>query len=444
MNVSLHREIPLNTEYDVIVAGGGPSGCAAAVASARGGARTLLIEATGALGGIGTSGLVPAWCPFSDGEKIIYKGIAEEVFTLTKREMPHIARDAADWVPIDAEVLKRVYDRLVAGAGADVLFHTFIGGVELDGDRISHVIAVNKAGLSAYRAPVYVDCTGDADLVAHAGLSFEYGDGASGEVQPATHCFTVTNVDEYAYRTGPTVHMSKKDCAIYDIVRSDKYPLVVDGHSCNCLVGPRAVGFNAGHLWEVNATDPASVSKALPLGRELARQIHEGLKEFMPAQYGASHLTGTAAVLGTRESRRIIGEYRLTLDDYMQRRSFPDEIGRNCYFIDVHTALGDREKVLSGELSEEANWAGYEKGESHGIPYRCLLPKGLKNVVVAGRTIACDHSVQGSVRVMPPAMVTGQAAGTAAALSALAGVMPHALDVGMLRDKLRADGAYFL
>ena len=442
MQVRLEQSIPLNDAYQVIVIGGGPTGCAAATAAARSGAKTLLIEASGVLGGMGTQGLVPCWCPFSDKQRVIYAGIAQEVFESTKAAMPHIAPTDVDWVAIDVEVLKRVYDRLVTGAGADILFQTFVAGIQMDGERVDYIIAGNKSGLTAYRAPVFIDCTGDADLVAHAGLPFEYGDPVGHDVQPSTHCFTVSNVDEYAYATGPKMHMSRKDCPIYDIVSDPAFPLVTDGHSCNSLVGPRTVGFNAGHLWKVNATDPMSLSKAIVDGRELAYQLHEGLKKYFPSAFGASFLVTTASVLGTRESRRIIGDYALTLDDYMQRRSFPDEIGRNNYFIDVHIPVEVREKVNAGEISEEAGFARYGEGESHGIPYRCLLPKGLSNVLVAGRTISCDRDVQGSVRVMPVVLVMGQAAGTAAAMAVQAGCDPRGVDVPALRAKLREDGAY--
>jgi hypothetical protein len=429
--------------YDVIVAGGGPAGCAAAVASARTGAKTLLIEASGSLGGMGTIGLVPAWCPFSDQKKVVYRGIAQEVFENLKAVTPHARPSDYDWVPIGAEALKRVYDRLVEGSGADVLFNTQVCDAVMENSRIGCVIASNKLGLSAYRAKVYVDCTGDADVVAHAGGRCFYSD-ETGDVQPATHCFTVANVDEYAYRTGPEIHMSFKDCPAYGIARSGKYPLVTDGHSCNNLVGPSTVGFNAGHLWNVDPRDPVSLSKAMVKGRELAHQFHEGLKEFHPSAYAASFLVSTAQAMGIRESRRIEGEYTLTIEDYMNRASFPDEIGRNCYFVDVHITEAESKLVAEGKLDEEAGFAKYAPGESHGLPYRCLVPKGLDNVVAAGKIISCDRRVLGSVRVMPPSLVTGQAAGTAAALSVLSGTAMKDVPVDELRKKLKEDGAYFL
>lgn len=444
MNLSFSREIPLNDSYEVIVAGGGPAGCAAAAASASTGAKTLLIEASGVLGGMGTSGMVPAWCPFSDKEKIIYRGIAQKVFEATKAAMPHIDKDALDWVPIDAEALKRIYDDLVTEAGADVLFHTMISAVDFSDGQLNYVVVSNKSGLTAYKSPMFVDCTGDGDLVAWSGLPFEFGSEDTHEVQPATHCFQITNVDEYAYATGPRMHSSIPDCPVYDIVRDEKYPLVKDGHSCNSLVGPRTLGFNAGHLWDVDATDPFSVSKALMQGRKLAHQFHEGLKEYYPSAFAASFLSATAPVMGIRESRRVVGEYTITLEDFLARRTFEDEIGRNSYYIDVHQSESEREKGNSGEFNSDMRVEHYGPGESHGIPYRSLVPLGAGNLLTAGRNVSCDHLVLGSVRVMPTALVTGQAAGTAAAMIALEGLNTHTLDVQKLRAKLREDGAYFL
>lgn len=441
MNIQFSKDIPLNNQFDIIVVGGGPSGCAAAISAAREGASVLLIESTGALGGMGTNGLVPAWCPFSDRTKVVYRGIALEVFEKAKANMKHVKAGDLDWVPIDPEALKRVYDQMVVDAGVTVLFNTQVVSAVNTDKKIEYIVATNKAGILAYQSKIYIDCTGDADLVAMSGLSFEYGEEGSGEVQPSTQCFAITNVDEYHYHNSPFLHMNNPDCAIYDIARSEKYPLVVDPHCCNSLIGPRTVGFNAGHLWNVDSTNPFIVSEALIKGRQLAYQLHQGLKEYLPETYGASYLIATAPSMGIRDSRRIIGEYKITFKDYIERRSFPDEIGRNCYFLDVHHSIDKNEKIINGESNGEEEWESYSDGESHGIPYRSLIPKDIKNLLVAGRSIACEHRVQGSVRVMPVCLVTGQAAGTAATL-ACDTFDVRDIDTNNLRNILRRNGAY--
>ncbi len=195
------RAVPLDDRWDVLVVGGGPAGCTAAAAAAREGAKTLLVEATGCLGGMGTGGLVPSWMTFGDGEKLVVRGMAERVFNACKQGMPHTE---AQWQlgPIDAELLKRIYDDLVTDAGAEVLFNTQMAAVEMgETGSVAALLLCNKTGLTAYRAKVYVDCTGDGDLAAWAGAEFAKGDDA-GDMMPATHCFVLTNVDEYAYRYG--------------------------------------------------------------------------------------------------------------------------------------------------------------------------------------------------------------------------------------------------
>lgn len=443
MNHNLSLNIPLDDSYDVIVVGGGPAGCTAATAAARAGAKTLLIESSGCLGGSGTSALVPAWCPFSDKEKMVYRGLAEKVFTLAKQGMAHVKAEAMDWVPIDAERLKRVYDDLVLGAGAGVLFHTMLSAVETDASGwVDTIVTTNKAGLRAWKAAVYVDCTGDADLTAWAGGAFHKGDASGQRLMPATHCFTLSNVDEELYRTGPMLSAGNPNSPIFAILNSGKYPLIPDAHCCNNLVGPGAVGFNAGHLFDVDNTDPKSVSDALVLGRKMAAQFRDALAEHHPA-FAKAFLVATGAQVGIRETRRIIGDYTLTLEDYMQRRSFPDEICRNSYFIDVHWAKDE----IAKDPDQHAKWdqsnIRYNPGESHGIPYRCLLPKALKNVLVAGRSISAEQVVQGSIRVMPVCLAMGEAAGMAAAMAAnRSGSNVHNVDPQALRQQLRDAGAY--
>lgn len=444
MNYQLKpMEIPYDDSYDVVVVGGGPAGVCAAYAAAREGAKTLLIEATGALGGMSTMGMVPAWCPFSDREKIIYRGLAERIFEEGKRQMPSVDPKMLDWVPINPEIMKRIYDDLMLEVGADVLFGTMLSTVDAADGRINAVIVTNKAGLTAYAAKIFVDCTGDGDLSAFAGAEFHMGlDDDPDEVQLATHCFELGGVDDDAYRTGPRLHPNNKESPIYQIVKDDRFPEINTTHCCNTYVGKGAVGFNAGHLQHVNATKPFELSRAYMKGRRHAYEMSLALREYHPA-FKDAYVLETAPLMGIRESRRIVGDYTLTADDYLNRASFPDEIARNSYYLDVHRTPKELAALKSKPADVRNTDARYGKGESHGIPYRCLTPKGFENLLVAGRIISCDRRILGSVRVMPNCLTTGEAAGLAAAMSAQEGVSVHGIDTDALRAKLRGYGAYF-
>jgi hypothetical protein len=437
------RQIPLDDSWDVIVVGGGPAGCTAATAAAREGARTLLIESTGCLGGMATAGLVPMWAPVGDQERNIYLGLAEKVRSTCSAGMPHIDPRNLGFTPLDPERLKRIYDDLVLGAGAKVLFHTQLCAVDTDGKgTVATIVLSNKAGLSACRAKVYVDCTGDADLAAWAGAAFEKGDDA-GDMQPGTLCFVLTNVDDYGYLNGPRRSLRDPNNPIYKILASGKYPQIPDTHMCNNPIGPRTVGFNAGHLWKVDNTDPVSISKAIVQGRKIAAAYRDGLAEFQPDAYGGAFLVSTASLVGIRETRRVVGDYMLTFEDYQTRRSFDDEIGRNSYYIDIHVASAKDAQRIEDLKKFDGTCFYYGKGESHGVPYRCLTPKTLRNVLVAGRSISCDRAVQGTIRVMPLCMVMGEAAGMAAAhATSLPGCNVHAVDTKRLRARLKEEGGY--
>ncbi|MFP3937804.1 MAG: FAD-dependent oxidoreductase [Phycisphaerae bacterium] len=438
------RRIPLDDSWDVIVVGGGPAGCTAATASAREGARTLLIEATGCLGGMGTSGLVPAWCPFSDKERIIYGGLAEKVFHESRKGVPHVPPERMDWVPINPEQLKRVYDDMVTEAGATVLFNTLLADVQPgDSGPADSLIVAGKGGLAAYRAKVYVDCTGDADLASWAGAGFQMGDKKTGELQPATHCFIFSNVDTYAFLYETRLHAKDAASSIGAILESGRWPRIADRHLCNTLIGPGTVGFNAGHLWDVDNTDPVSISRALMEGRKLAADFRDALAEFAPKAFANAYLAVTGSLMGCRETRRIVGDYELTIDDYLARRTFDDEICRNSYWIDIHTAKEEISASREDWSVVSGRYEHYGPGESHGIPYRCLRPKGLSNVLVAGRSISCDRPTQGSVRVMPTCLAMGEAAGLAASLAAGADEPDiRDVDIADLRGRLRKYGAY--
>ena len=444
------RQLPLEDGWDVIVAGGGPAGCTAAAAAAREGASTLLVEATGALGGMGTSGLVPWFCGYGDGERIIARGLAERVRLALRDGMPHLKaameRNELAAPAIDPELLKRVYDDMVVEAGAKVRFHSQLCSVERGDDgQIEALVIANKSGLSACRAKVYVDCTGDGDLAAWAGATFEKGD-EDGNMQPATHCFMITNVDQYALHTGASVHFYDPNSPIWPAVKSDTYPLIEELHSCSMELGPKTYGFNTGHVFGVDNTDPDSVSDALIRGRQMAAQYRDAFAEFHPA-FATSLLVATGSLLGVRETRRIVGDYMLTVNDYRTARHFDDEICRNAYGIDVHRSKAETLELSKRSIEELKEWNRkvtdhLERGTSLGVPYRCLTPRGLRNVLVAGRCISTDRQTNGSVRIMACCLNTGEAAGLAAAMAAADSGDVHAVDTGGLRTKLKNHGAH--
>lgn len=442
MEYRLTKSIPLIEDYDVLVAGGGPAGCAAAIAAARNGAKVLLLEQTFMLGGAATAGLVNAWTPFSDGIRVTYGGIAQEVFRRTKAQMYHIPKDALNWVSIDPEALKSVYDRMAAEAGVHVLFGSSLTGVELEAPgTVGCLLVSNKAGLTAYKARIYIDATGDGDLCAWAGAKWVLGDG-QGNTQPATHCFQLSNVDEYGYRRGGkmTLHPQNPDSPIHKIVEDPKYG-IADKHICASFIGPGTMGFNAGHLWGIDATDPESLSAAVVQGRAQASAFRDALGAYFPRAFADAFLTQTAPHMGIRESRRILGDYVFTLEDYLNRSTFPDEICRNHYFVDVHPTPAEAAD-RSGWHSDD-RYEKYRPGESHGIPYRCLTPKGLTNVLTAGRCLSCDHASQGSLRVMPACLTTGEAAGIGAALALREKTIDvHKPPIREIRKLLRENGAY--
>ena len=446
------RELPFNNDFDIIVAGGGPSGCTAAAAAAGEGAKVLLLESGGCLGGMATAGLVTSWAPFSDGEKPVYRGLAQTILDRAKSGIRHIPRGMLDWVPIDVEKLKRVYDDILAEYGVSVLFNTSVVGADTDNNgKMMAVIAANKSGLTAYSAKVFVDCTGDADLTAFGGGKFQTDGDKDAEPMPSTLCFTVANVDTYAYlydprygqlTAGGMLLSSNPESFVKYLPDDSRFPNIKDTHMCNDLVGPGVLGFNAGHIFNVDATEPSSVSRALALGRVIAEEYCRAFSLYFPEAFANAFLVETAPSVGIRESRRILGRYTLTLDDYFKRAQFEDEIARNCYYLDKHLTESELELERRGKLQEKQKYENYKKGESHGIPYRCLVPEGLKNVLVAGRTVSCEKTVQSSLRVMPCCLAMGQAAGTAAALAAASGRDAADIDCDRLRSILREKGAY--
>lgn len=453
--------LPSAGSYDVVVVGGGPAGCAAAIAAAREGSATLLIEQYGFLGGMGTAGLVPAWCPFTDGEKPIVRGLALSILEEMKTGMPHLPRASLDWVPIDPELLKVIYDRRVNDAGAEILFLTHFVDVsaaapsspvparaarQKAGDDHAHIGVVihNKSGLQRVDARVVIDCTGDADVAVSAGAAYEKGDPDTGELQPCTMCFVLAGIDNERLQPWLWADNAKNlllKPAIAAAKAAGDLQIAEEGANV-AFQSETTIGLNFSHVFDVDATDAAQLSRAQIEGRELTRHLTEFMRKYVPGCEKA-YLVSSGVQIGVRETRRIVGDYVLTLEDYLARRSFPDEIARNAYYIDIHLSKKEWERQAGHPINWDAKTHQYKPGESHGIPYRCLLPRGLVSVLVAGRCISTDRAVQGSVRTMPNCLAMGEAAGCAAALAVAAhGGDVRAVDTQVLRQRLRERGAY--
>ena len=429
----------LNEEYEVIVCGGGPAGCTAAIAAAREGAKTLLLEASGMLGGMATLGMVNAWTPVHDGVRVVHGGLAKKIIEENRATMPHLDQEKWNWVPINYEPLKVMLDRMVTESGARVLFHSHVCGVEMRDERnIDVVLVANKAGLTAYRAKVFIDCTGDADLYAWAGKEYHKGD-ELGRLQPGTMCFAVSGIDPEGYKTMNDPYYNgvgkKREALLHKIMAEGKYD-IPDDHLVIQKMAYDTFTFNAGHVYGVDATDPASKSRACMQGRRVAWELKNAFTEYAPC-FKDSLMLQTGATIGLRESRRIIGDYTFTMNDYINRASFPDEILRGIYPIDVH----EEEVGMVRNTLEE--YEHYGKGESYGLPYRCLCPRDLDNVLVAGRTISSDRISNGSLRIMPCCMNAGEAVGIAAKFCCdMEKADIRSVDTQALRKRLIEHGAY--
>ncbi|TBL76665.1 FAD-dependent oxidoreductase [Paenibacillus thalictri] len=429
------HQLPVSHTPDVVVLGGGAAGIAAAIAAARNGVDTLLIEQRGYLGGMGTAALVPAFCPYTDGEKPVIRGIGLELLEKMKQaagaDFMSKYKDWLNWVPIDVETLKRVYDEEVLGSGANILFHTVADQVLLDGDRISGLVISNKSGRSVVQAKLYIDASGDADLAALSGVPFQSG-GEQGELQPGTMCYVVTGADQARFEQFLEETGEHKQL-VNTVTQAQQNGDLPEGRkriSGMAWITESIVGFNFGHIFGIDGTNAEDLSRAAIEGRKLIDTQIRFLRKYVP---GFEHirLVHSGDQVGIRETRRIEGDYTLVVEDFLAMRTFEDDIARNSYFIDIHLANADSTMTIKH----------LPKGESHGVPYRCMLPKGKSNLIVAGRAVSSDRPVQGSLRVMPNCFAMGQAAGVAASIANTGGGFRE-VPIAELQRKLVEQGAW--
>ncbi|MGG1554131.1 FAD-dependent oxidoreductase [Paenibacillus ferrarius] len=430
------QQLAVSYTPDVVVIGGGATGVAAAIAAAREGADTLLIEQRGYLGGMGTAALVPAFCPYTDGEKPVIRGIGLDLLEKMKQAAgPDFLgryKEQLDWVPIDVETLKRVYDTEVLASGAKVLFHTVADQVLLEGDRISGIVISNKTGRSVVQAKLYIDASGDADLAALAGVPFQVG-GEQGELQPGTMCYVVTGADKARYDQylKESGHHPQQEELVSEAQKNGDLPEGRKRISGKAWITDSVVGFNFGHIFGIDGTKAEDLTRAAIEGRQLIETQIRFLKKYVPG-FENIVLVHSGDQIGIRETRRIQGDYTLVVEDFLSMRTFEDDIARNSYFIDIHLANAGAAMTIKH----------LPKGKSHGVPYRCMLPQGKSNLIVAGRSVSSDRPVQGSLRVMPNCFAMGEAAGIAAAMAGAEGTGFRDISVPELQRRLVAHGAW--
>ncbi|GAB2892997.1 FAD-dependent oxidoreductase [Paralcaligenes ginsengisoli] len=437
------RQVPLYGEYDVVVLGGGPAGILAAATAGRHGARVLLLERYGFLGGMGTAAGVSNFCGLHanvHGEiRQVVHGTADELLDRMRRldglNEPHLIFGKIHAQAYDISAFKCAADELLGACGADVLFHALATGlVKNQQGQVDTLFLETKSGRRAVRARCFIDCSGDGDLAHWAGIPYEKGTGAGQMLYP-TLMFKVGNVD--AARAGEAW---KQIPALMDEAEASgefKFP------RRGAIVRPQRHAYE----WRVNVTqlsqpdgsaadgtDAGSLSRGEQEGR---RQIVDYLR-FLRAKvpgFENAYVLDIAPQLGIRETRRIQGEYSLTQDDVLNCADFEDTIGVNGWPLELHVA-GD------------VKWMWPPIPESRGynqLPLRMIVPRGdagVNNVLVAGRCASMTHEGQSAARVSGSCFVMGEAAGTLAALSLGRGMALRDFPIGELQDVLRENGVF--
>jgi len=453
-HILVHDEVPVTKRFQVVVAGGGPSGLSAAVAAARNGADVLLIERNGFLGGVGTAGLCPT---FMGSDPLIIRGFAGEM--VDRLESFGCLINGFNTF-YDAEIMKYACNEIATEAGVKLLFDTVISRAIVDGGFVQGVVVLNKSGNQAIRANVVIDTTGDGDVAARAGATFQKGN-EQGQMQAMSLMFRMGKVDvrrfvdfmmahkELLY-VGEGVSAARpfggrydNDPSILDMSTEPPLvciggfgPMIKEANESGELYFPHEyfwveslwiegiVLINANQVTGADGTNADDITKAWVDSRKQVMSLVKFLQRRIPG-FEKSYLIDTGQNIGVRESRRIVGGYMLTKDDVLEGRRFPDGVVRNSYPVDV-TGLGT-----------ETIWIK-PKAQFYEIPYRCLLPEGLENILVAGRCISVTHEALGSTRSQICSMGTGQAAGTAAALAVRQGVTPRKVRIEELQRLLTA------
>ncbi len=395
-----HTEIA--GKYDVIVAGSGPSGFAAAVTAARNGAKTLIIEAQSSVGGISTSGLMSHFT--GRVESRLYSEILE-------RSHKQDFFKCDDKVRIDPELLKNTYLEMLQAAGVDILLYTLVCDVIKNGDRVCGVITENKSGRQAYLADVLIDATGDGDLACRAGAEYFKGRESDGKMQPATLMFKVGGVDMSRAVFPPSFETTvETDKGELQALAKKLLPYPAGHVLLYASTIPGIVTCNMTNCTEIDGTKAEDLTRAEIVCRSQMEPITEFLREYVPG-YENCYIISAASLIGIRETRHFVGLRQLTEKDIIDARQFEDRVVRGAWFnFDIHN--------ISGSGLDETGVQKYFKQQSgYTIPYGCMVPVKTDGLLLTGRNISGTHMAHSSFRAMPICVGIGEACGAAAAIA---------------------------
>jgi len=430
------RETPLFGAYEIVVLGGGPAGIAAAAAAGAQGRQTLLIERYGFLGGMGTAAGVTNFCGLHanvHGEiRRVVHGVADDLLgridALGGLNEPHLIFGKTKAQAYDTAAYKCAADDLLAARKVDVLFHALAVGVVMSGARIDALLIETKSGRMAVRGEIFVDCSGDGDLAHFAGAPFELGD-ADGNMLYPTMMFRLNGVDPAvageAWKTIPALMEDAEKSGM----RFPRKGAIVRPMKHETEWRVNVTQLKTGNGRAIDGTDARELSIGESEGRRQALAFFEFLKKHAPG-FADAYVVDIPPQLGIRETRRITGHYALTREDVLGCASFDDTIGVNGWPIEAHVA-GD---VIWG-------WPDIpgSRGFNH-LPYRMLLPRGVDNLLVAGRCASMTHEGQSAARVSGACFVMGEAAATAAHLALASKANPADIDVPRLQQTLERNG----
>ena len=416
---------PITHRCDVLVVGGGFAGVAAALAAARAGAKVLIVEKSNCLGGAAVNCLVNPFMPYwteMDGKRVdLSAGIFKEIHDRLEH---HNAMSKESFLE---EELKYILNEMVAEANIDLLFHAYIFKVEKCDEHIASIVVATKSGEMQIEANYFIDATGDAQLAYLAGCPTALGRESDHLCQPMTLCFRLGNVDvEKFYASREKLKIAHaQSLAAGELINPRENILVFKTPIHNVL------HFNTTRVVRKNPTSPVEVTEAEVLARQQVYEIYEFMKKHADGLEN-SFLMMTAAEIGVRESRMIVGDYVLTEQDCRNCVKFDDGIAACNYDIDIHNPEGTGTSHYY-----------FPAGEYYTIPYRSLIPKSAENLLVAGRCISSDHGAQASYRIMPVVCCIGEAAGSAVGLAVKQNCTVREIDVKELQNELKSNRSLY-